>query len=199
MSPKKKKNSKKPSLEDIVNKLSSLAKSQQEEKGKGDATPINVTKPVKFSTKKTMPVTVKSKMPVRSKKKKSGQCVNCKRAICRSCIHCLDMPRFGENGKLKQAFKARKCLALVSTISESSLSSVSSMIHSSSSLLMLFLLAIQKSDLWLPPPLASTLPAQVRIARRADKKAALKSLVEDNFTIDLGLFLEAAIKFFNEF
>ena len=50
-----------------------------------------------------------------------------------------------------------------------------------------------------PPPLASTLPAQVRIARRADKKAALKSLVEDNFTIDLGLFLEAAIKFFNEF
>ena len=64
---------------------------------------------------------------------------------------------------------------------------------------MLFLLAIQKSDLWLPPPLASTLPAQVRIARRADKKAALKSLVEDNLTIDLGLFLEAAIKFFNEF
>ena len=38
MSPKKKKNSKKPSLEDIVNKLSSLAKSQQEEKGKRDAT-----------------------------------------------------------------------------------------------------------------------------------------------------------------
>ena len=33
MSSKKKKNSKKPSLEDIVNKLSSLAKSQQEEKG----------------------------------------------------------------------------------------------------------------------------------------------------------------------
>ena len=34
MSPKKKKDNKKPSLEDIVNKLSFVAKTQQEEKGK---------------------------------------------------------------------------------------------------------------------------------------------------------------------
>ena len=43
MSPKKKKDNKKPPLEDIVNKLSSVAKAQQEEKGKGD-TPTKVTK-----------------------------------------------------------------------------------------------------------------------------------------------------------
>ena len=43
MSPKKKKDNKKPSLEGIVNKLSSVAKAQQEEKGKGD-TPTKVTK-----------------------------------------------------------------------------------------------------------------------------------------------------------
>ena len=38
-----------------------------------------------------------------------------------------------------------------------------------------------------------------RSARRADKKDALKSLVEDYFAMDPGLFLEAAISFFNEF
>ena len=37
-----------------------------------------------------------------------------------------------------------------------------------------------------------------RSARRADKKTALKSLVENYYTVDLGLFLEAAISFFNE-
>ena len=70
MSPKKKKNIKKPSLEGIVNKLSSVAKAQQKEEGKGDVTPIKVTKPVKLSTKKTIPVMskipVEFKMPVRS-------------------------------------------------------------------------------------------------------------------------------------
>ena len=60
MSPKKKKDNKKPSLEGIVNKLSSVAKAQQEEKGKGD-TPTKVTKPVKLSSKK-MPV--KPKMSI---------------------------------------------------------------------------------------------------------------------------------------
>ena len=59
MSPKKKKDNKKPSLEAIVNKLSSVAKAQQEEKGKG--TPTKVTKPVKLSSKKTP---VKSKMSI---------------------------------------------------------------------------------------------------------------------------------------
>ena len=43
MSPKKKKDNKKPPLEDIMNKLSSVAKAQQGEKGKGD-TPTKVTK-----------------------------------------------------------------------------------------------------------------------------------------------------------
>ena len=38
-----------------------------------------------------------------------------------------------------------------------------------------------------------------RSARRTDKKAALKSLVEDYYTMDFGLFLEAAISFFDEF
>ena len=39
----------------------------------------------------------------------------------------------------------------------------------------------------------------VRFARRTDKRAALKSLVEDYYTMDPGLFFEAAISFFNEF
>ena len=64
VSPKKKKDNKKPSLEGIVNKLSSVAKAQQEEKGKG-YTPTKVTKPVKLSSKQTM--SVKSKTPVKSK------------------------------------------------------------------------------------------------------------------------------------
>ena len=38
-----------------------------------------------------------------------------------------------------------------------------------------------------------------RSARRTDKKAALKSLVEDYYTMDPGLFLEAAISFYDEF
>ena len=38
-----------------------------------------------------------------------------------------------------------------------------------------------------------------RSARRADKKAAMKSLVEDYYTMNPGNFLDAAIIFFNEF
>ena len=38
-----------------------------------------------------------------------------------------------------------------------------------------------------------------RSARRVAKKAAMKSLVEDYYTMDPGNFLEAAIIFFNEF
>ena len=38
-----------------------------------------------------------------------------------------------------------------------------------------------------------------RSARRADKKAAMKSLVEDNYTMNPGNFLEEAIMFFNDF
>ena len=38
-----------------------------------------------------------------------------------------------------------------------------------------------------------------RSARRTEKKVALKSLVEDYYTMDPSLFLEAAISFFNEF
>ena len=38
-----------------------------------------------------------------------------------------------------------------------------------------------------------------RSARRTDKKAALKSLEEDYYTLDPGLFLEAVVSFFNEF
>ena len=38
-----------------------------------------------------------------------------------------------------------------------------------------------------------------RSARRADKKAAMKSLVEDYYTMNPGNFLDAAIMFFNEF
>ena len=37
-----------------------------------------------------------------------------------------------------------------------------------------------------------------RSTRRADKKADLKSLVEDFYIMDPGLFLKAAIKLFNE-
>ena len=37
-----------------------------------------------------------------------------------------------------------------------------------------------------------------RSARRADKKAAMKCLVED-YTMNPGNFLDAAIMFFNEF
>ena len=38
-----------------------------------------------------------------------------------------------------------------------------------------------------------------RSARRADKKAALKSLVEDYYTMDPGLFFEAVISLSSEF
>ena len=38
-----------------------------------------------------------------------------------------------------------------------------------------------------------------RLARRADKKAAMKSLVEDYYTMNPGNFLDAAFIFFNEF
>ena len=38
-----------------------------------------------------------------------------------------------------------------------------------------------------------------RSARRADKKAAMKSLVEDYYTMNPGNFLEAVLMFFNEF
>ena len=38
-----------------------------------------------------------------------------------------------------------------------------------------------------------------RSARRVAKRAAMKSLVEDYYTMDPGNFLEAAIIFFNEF
>ena len=38
-----------------------------------------------------------------------------------------------------------------------------------------------------------------RSARRTDKKAAMKSLVEDYYTMYPGNFLHAAIMFFNEF
>ena len=38
-----------------------------------------------------------------------------------------------------------------------------------------------------------------RTARRVDKKDAMRSLVEDYFTMNPGAFLEAAIKFYNEF
>ena len=38
-----------------------------------------------------------------------------------------------------------------------------------------------------------------RSARRADKKAAMKSLVEDYYTMNPGNFFEAVIMFFNEF
>ena len=62
VSPKKKNN--KNTLEGIMNKLSSVAKAQQKEGGKGE-TPTKVTKPVKLSSKKTM--SVKSEKPVKSK------------------------------------------------------------------------------------------------------------------------------------
>ena len=38
-----------------------------------------------------------------------------------------------------------------------------------------------------------------RSARRANKKAAIKSLAEDYYTMNPGNFLDAAIIFFNEF
>ena len=54
------------------------------------------------------------------------------------------------------------------------------------------------SPLLLPTPRReSWLPSHP--ARRADKKAAMKSLVEDYYTMNPGNFLDAAIIFFNEF
>ena len=38
-----------------------------------------------------------------------------------------------------------------------------------------------------------------RSARRADKKAAMISLVEDYYTMNTGKFLDEAIMFFNKF
>ena len=114
-----KKKIKKPSsarLDGIVNKLTSAARLREE---KGDGSPVK-------------------KMPIQSKmkrKNKCGQCDNCKRANCGSCISCQDMPRFGGPGKMKQACKLRKCLASVSTVSNTSLASVSAVGQSSSSLL----------------------------------------------------------------
>ena len=140
------KTNKNPGLESIVSKLTTVAVAQQLEKG--DVTPIKKKMPVKYkkSVNLLTSVTVAQQQekgdvtPVKKKKsvkskKKCGQCDNCKRVNCGSCIHCLDMPRFGGNGKMKQACKLRKCLALVTAPSESSLSTASSIVHSSSSLL----------------------------------------------------------------
>ena len=108
-----KKKIKKPSsarLDGIVNKLTSAARLREE---KGDGSPVK-------------------KMPIQSKmkrKNKCSQCDNCKRANCGSCISCQDMPRFGGPGKMKQACKLRKCLASVSTVSNTSLASVSAVGH----------------------------------------------------------------------
>ena len=116
MSPKKKDN-KKPSLEGIMNKLSSVAKAQQEDKGKGKGdTPTKVSKPSLWQ---------------------------------------LLIQLKAEDASMKA-----KMMAIT-------------------------------TGAW-----KDNNPG--RSARRTDKKAALKSLVENYYTMDPGLFLEAAIGFFNE-
>ena len=136
-----KKKIKKPSsarLDGIVNKLTSAARLREE---KGDGTPVK-------------------KMPIQSmmkRKKKCGQCDNCKRANCGSCSSCQDMPRFGGPGKMKQACKLRKCLASVSTVSNTSFASVSAVGQSSSSLL---------DVTWIPSHPILNILDRARLARR---------------------------------
>ena len=43
------------------------------------------------------------------KVKRCGQCKNCRKRNCRECVACLDMPKYGGQGQLKQACIHRRC------------------------------------------------------------------------------------------
>lgn len=47
------------------------------------------------------------------KKSRCGHCTNCKLPNCGTCRNCIDMPRFGGEGRKKQGCIKRKCLHVV--------------------------------------------------------------------------------------
>ncbi len=44
------------------------------------------------------------------KRKRCGECFGCKAEDCRECKFCVDKPKYGGPGKLKQVCKRRKCV-----------------------------------------------------------------------------------------
>ena len=46
------------------------------------------------------------------KRKRCGMCDGCQQHDCKECAHCLDKPKYGGPGRLKQCCKRRKCQRL---------------------------------------------------------------------------------------
>ena len=65
-----------------------------------------------YNRKYDFPVrqTVETPPPRVRRRGRCGKCMKCLTANCGKCDHCLDMPSYGGNGKLKQACRERKCV-----------------------------------------------------------------------------------------
>ena len=100
------------------------------------------------------------------------------------------MKMFGGPGKSKQSCKMRKCLLFVSSLKNSSISTLAasstSVLASSSKVMSI------RSGSW-----KDRNPG--RSKKREEKRKAMRNLVLNYYTMSTDVFLEAAITFFNEF
>ena len=190
--PDKKKSSSSPvkkpikNLNSIVEKLSLTQKQnfvEQLSKSKQNINSMEKGELAK-SVKKKMEVgkSAKNKVEVGKsmRKKRCGSCTGCMKDNCGSCSNCRDMTKFGGNSVTK-----------LSVVAKPSLWQLIIQLKAEDSSARAKMMSIRAGS-W-----TDRNPA--RSKRRSLKRVAMRNLVLDYYTMGTGVFLDAAISFFNEF